>query len=187
MVQGVSQLGSLRPSICTCAPSGVESIASWPGIAAGAGAAFLLLPLRAFAFLAGTPRTGSAGAGSSGASAWAAGGSAVTDSTGAGGCTGGGAAVTGAAASAGTRPSSSVLCDCERQYTSPHTSTIRATAAEIEYSISLGGRLLSSCTAFSATSRGWILGFSGCVGRSTMEGRGSPASGSWLFGAGGGV
>src|SRR3984957_17411737 len=50
---GVTQLGSLRPSLCTCAPCGVESIAIFPGIIAGATTAgFLLCGLRALGLAA---------------------------------------------------------------------------------------------------------------------------------------
>ena len=98
---------------------------------------------------------------------------------------GAGARVAGAAAGVGMRPSSSVLCDCDRHHTSTPTNKMSATAAEIEYIINCGGILLSSLMAFSATSRGWILGFSGSVLRRMMEGNGSSASGTSVLGAGG--
>src|SRR5579864_6301020 len=45
--------------------------------------------------------------------------------------------------------------------------------------------LLISLIAFSATSRGWILGFSGSVFRNTIEGNGSSGSAASVFGDGG--
>src|SRR5215471_203700 len=48
-VNGVTQLGSVAPSIWTCAPSGLDSMANWPGIITGAAGLFLFLEFRVFA------------------------------------------------------------------------------------------------------------------------------------------
>src|SRR5579864_5680129 len=139
-----------------------------------AGAEFLLF-LANFPLAAGAnfPERASSTTGSAGASACEA----ACVGSGAGGSDGAGCAaaagVTGAATGAGTRPSSSVFSDRERQYTAMPTIRMSATAAESEYINSCGGILLISLRAFSATSRGWILGFS--------------ASGDSLLGAGGGT
>src|SRR5579864_5102976 len=153
-----------------------------------AGAEFFLF-LANFPLAAGAnfPEPASSTTGSAGASACEA----ACTGSGAGGSDGAGCAaaagVTGAATGAGTRPSSSVFSDRERQYTAMPTIRMSATAPESEYINSCGGILLISLRAFSATSRGWILGFSGSVWRRMIDGNGSSASGDSLLGAGGGT
>src|SRR5579864_2065581 len=153
-----------------------------------AGAEFFLF-LANFPLAAGAnfPEPASSTTGSAGASACEA----ACTGSGAGGSDGAGCAaaagVTGAATGAGTRPSSSVFSDRERQYTAMPTIRMSATAPESEYINSCGGILLISLRAFSATSRGWIVGFSGSVWRRMIDGNGSSASGDSLLGAGGGT
>src|SRR6516162_9416151 len=60
-----------------------------------------------------------------------------------------------------------------------------ATAPPSEYISSLGGTPLISLIAFSATSRGSTFGFSGSLGRKTIDGSvGSAAASSFLGGGG---
>src|SRR5580693_424930 len=183
MLNGVTQEGSFCPSIWICAPAGVELTFNCPGTIAGAtalGLAFFLLLL----YFGCTETAGGATVTGSGATCTALWLFALASVDGFApfGCAGALAAGAGAWFGASSSAFSEWMCHA----IAATISTMMPMAPATESTKSCGGVFLISATAFFATSRGWIFGFSGAALLNTVACTASGAGGSSAGRGGGG-
>src|SRR5580700_2760010 len=182
MLTGVTQEGSFCPSIWICAPAGVELTFSCPGTIAGATGLgllfFLLLYFGCTETAGGATVTGS---GATCTAVWLFAAS-VDGFALPFGWAGALAAGAGGWFGASSSAFSAWMCHA----IAATISTIMPMAPATENTKSCGGVFLISATAFFATSRGWIFGFSGAAWLNTVACTASSAGGFSAGGGGGG-
>src|SRR5580692_4908023 len=182
MLKGVTQEGSFCPSIWICAPAGVELTFSCPGTIAGATGLgllfFLLLYFGCTETAGGATVTGS---GATCTAVWLFAAS-VDGFALPFGWAGALAAGAGGWFGASSSAFSAWMCHA----IAATISTIMPMAPATENTKSCGGVFLISATAFFATSRGWIFGFSGAAWLNTVACTASSAGGFSAGGGGGG-
>src|SRR5579863_1290153 len=184
MLNGVTQEGSFCPSIWICAPAGVELTFNCPGTIAGAtglGLAFFLL-----LYFGCTETAGGAtvtGSGATCTAVWLFAFASVDGLAFPLGCAGALAAGAGGWFGASSSAFSEWMCHA----IAATISKMMPMAPATENTKSCGGVFLISATAFFATSRGWIFGFSGAVLLNTVACTASIAGGFSAGGGGGGA
>src|SRR5580700_7366570 len=183
MLTGVTQEGSFCPSIWICAPAGVELTFSCPGTIAGATGLglvfFLLLYFGCTETAGGATVTGS---GATCTAVWLFAFASADRFALPFGCAGTLAAGAGGWFGASSSAFSEWMCHA----IAATISTMMPMAPATENMKSCGGVFLISATAFFATSRGWIFGFSGAALLNTVACTASGAGGSSAGRGGGG-